>query len=108
MSRFVTSGARPSRLALAICLLHAIGAVAAEPAIDLAAVVVTATRQATRANEVIADVTVIDRTAIEQAGPTTLPALLSRQPGLHVTDNERPGRSAGVFMRGTSTATPCC
>ncbi|MBK9349094.1 MAG: TonB-dependent receptor [Sulfuritalea sp.] len=102
MSRFVTSGARPSRLALALCLLHAIGAVAAEPAIDLAAVVVTATRQATRANEVIADVTVIDRTAIEQAGPTTLPALLSRQPGLHVTDNGGPGKSASIFMRGTS------
>ena len=38
---------------------------------QLAAVVVTATRQATRTSEVIADVTVIDREAIEQAGAST-------------------------------------
>lgn len=70
---------------------------------DEATVVVTATRVPTRINEVIADITVIDRTAIEQAGPTTLPELLSRQPGLHVVDNGGRGKSASVFMRGTSS-----
>jgi vitamin B12 transporter len=69
---------------------------------QLAAVVVTATRQTTRINEVIADVSVIEREAIEQAGPTTLPELLSRQPGLHVIDNGGPGKAANIFMRGTS------
>jgi vitamin B12 transporter len=76
---------------------------AAEPAFDLAAVVVTATRQATRANEIIADVTVIDREAIEQAGPTTLPALLARQPGLHMVENGGMGKNASIFLRGTGT-----
>lgn len=70
---------------------------------QLAMVVVTATRQATRINEVIADVTVIDREAIEQAGPTTLPELLSRQPGLHVVDNGGVGKSASVFIRGAGS-----
>ncbi|MBI5901240.1 MAG: TonB-dependent receptor [Rhodocyclales bacterium] len=103
MSRFVTSAARPSGLALALFLLPAASTVAAEPAFDLAAVVVTATRQATRANEVIADITVIDREAIEQAGPTTLPTLLSRQPGLHVIENGGVGKNASVFLRGTGS-----
>jgi hypothetical protein len=76
---------------------------AAEPAFDLAAVVVTATRQTTRANEIIADVTVIDREAIEQAGPTTLPALLARQPGLHMVENGGMGKNASIFLRGTGT-----
>ena len=70
---------------------------------DEATVVVTATRMPTRVNEVIADVTVIDRAAIEQAGPTTLPELLARQPGLHIADNGGPGKSASIFMRGTSS-----
>jgi vitamin B12 transporter len=66
-------------------------------------VVVTATRIPTRVNEVIADVTVIDRAAIEQAGPATLPELLARQPGLHVVDSGGPGKNASVFMRGTAS-----
>ncbi len=102
MPSIPTPVAHASRLALALSMLHAGGAGAADAGIDLAAVIVTATRQATRANEVIADVTVIDRAAIEQAGPTTLPTLLSRQPGLHVTDNGGIGKAASVFMRGTS------
>ena len=68
-----------------------------------ATVVVTATRVPTRINEVIADVAVIDRAAIEQAGPATLPELLARQPGLHVVDNGGRGKAASVFMRGTAS-----
>ncbi len=68
-----------------------------------ATVVVTATRVPTRINEVIADMTVIDRKEIEQAGPATLPELLSRQPGLHIVDNGGRGKAASVFMRGTAS-----
>lgn len=81
--------------------------IALQPAfavVDDEAIVVTATRIPTRVNEVIADVTVIDRTAIEQAGPATLPELLARQPGLHVVDNGGRGKNASVFMRGTSSS----
>ena len=70
---------------------------------DEGAVIVTATRAPTRVNEIIADVTVIDRAAIEQAGSTTLPELLARQPGIHIADTGGPGKSAGIFMRGTNS-----
>jgi vitamin B12 transporter len=83
----------------ASCLSPAISCAADQ----LAAVVVTATRQPTRVNEVIADITVIEREAIEQAGPTNLPELLSRQPGLHVVNNGGLGKNTTVFMRGTSS-----
>lgn len=85
----------------AICLSPTVSLAADQLA--LATVIVTATRQETRANEVIADVTVIDREAIEQAGPTTLPELLSRQPGLHMVDNGGTGKSASVFIRGAAS-----
>jgi vitamin B12 transporter len=86
--------------ACAASLLSPPAAIAAD---QLAAVVVTATRQATRVNEVIADVTVIEREAIEQAGPATLPELLARQPGLHVVDTGGMGKATSIFMRGTGS-----
>jgi vitamin B12 transporter len=93
---------RLSRTALAAAL-----SIVFQPALaasdDEAAVVVTATRIPTRVNEVIADIAVIDRETIEQAGPATLPELLARQPGLHVVDNGGRGKSASVFMRGASS-----
>jgi vitamin B12 transporter len=97
------TASRTCWLSAALALALSSAAHAAEPAFDLAAVVVTATRQATRANEIIADVTVIDREAIEQAGPTTLPGLLARQPGLHMVENGGMGKSASIFLRGTGT-----
>ena len=69
---------------------------------QLAAVVVTATRQATRTSEVIADVTVIDREAIEQAGASTMGELLAGQPGLQVVSTGGPGAATTVFMRGAN------
>jgi vitamin B12 transporter len=91
------------RFTLAACAASCLSPGVSLAADQLAAVVVTATRQATRANELIADVTVIEREAIEQAGPTTLPELLSRQPGLHIVDNGGAGKATSVFMRGTSS-----
>lgn len=93
---------RHPRTVIAVAL-----SIALQPAfavIDDETIVVTATRIPTRVNEVIADVTVIDRTAIEQAGPATLPELLARQPGLHVVDNGGRGKNASVFMRGTASS----
>ena len=96
---------RPIAAALAalfVPLAPAIAAVATEAA-DSPVVIVTATRVPTRINEVIADVALIDRATIEQAGPTTLPELLARQPGLYVVDNGGRGKTASVFMRGTAS-----
>jgi vitamin B12 transporter len=88
---------------IAACAASCLSPSFSSAADQLAAVVVTATRQETRTNEIIADVTVIDRETIEQAGPTTLPELLSRQPGLHVVSNGGAGKTASIFLRGTSS-----
>jgi vitamin B12 transporter len=93
---------RHSRSAIAVAL-----SLAFPPAFaatdDATAVVITATRTATRVNEVIADITVIDRVAIEQAGSATLPELLARQPGIYVVDTGGHGKPASLFMRGASS-----
>lgn len=82
---------------LALALLHPMVSSAAE---DEAAVVVTATRQAQRASELLSDVTVITREEIERAGQTTLPQLLGRQPGMNLSTNGGPGATSSLFIRG--------
>ncbi len=83
-------------LAIAFPLSHA----AVE---DEAAIVVTATRVPIRVSEQLADVTVIDRAAIEAAGATTLPQLLAQQPGLQITTQGGAGKVTGLFTRGSAT-----
>ncbi len=70
--------------------------------VALNTVQVTATRQAMRANEVLADVSVIEREEIEQAGSSTLTELLSRQPGIEMTSSGSYGATNSIMMRGTS------
>lgn len=92
-----------SRAAIAVALSLAFQPVFAAPITDEAAVVVTATRIPTRVNEVVADVTIIDRAAIEQAGATTLPQLLAMQPGMQIAPQGGPGKVADLFIRGTAS-----
>jgi vitamin B12 transporter len=66
-------------------------------------IVVTATRQATRTNELTSDVSVITREEIDQAGETTLAQLLARQPGIQYVANGGAGSNSGVFIRGANT-----
>lgn len=68
-----------------------------------AAVVVTATRQDQREDEVLASVSVIDRAQIERAGQSTLVELLATQPGVQVSTTGGPGSSGSLFIRGTSS-----
>ncbi|AUM01033.1 TonB-dependent receptor domain-containing protein [Pseudothauera hydrothermalis] len=63
-------------------------------------VVVTATRQAQRADEVLASVEVIEREQIERAGQSTLIDLLRAVAGVRVASNGGPGSNASVFIRG--------
>ncbi len=63
--------------------------------------VVTATRSPTRSDELVSDVTVIDRATIEASTARTLPELLARTAGLQFTANGGLGKNAGVFIRGT-------
>lgn len=94
---------RLSATALAVASVLPVNTARAEPA-EQPAVLVTATRQAQRADEALADVTVIDREKIEQAGPSfSLPELLSRQPGIQVSNSGGPGKATDIFIRGTSS-----
>ncbi|MDR0673224.1 MAG: TonB-dependent receptor [Zoogloeaceae bacterium] len=70
----------------------------------LETIVVTATRQAARASELLADMTVIDRATIEKSGQETLPELLARQPGVQVSSNGGPGAAASIYLRGANSA----
>lgn len=69
---------------------------------QLAPIVVTATRQATRVNELNSDVSVVTREEIDEAGETTLAELLARQPGIQYVANGGVGTNSSVFIRGAS------
>ena len=69
---------------------------------ELGQLVVTATRQATRSNELLSDVSVITREQIEQAGQSTLEQLLARQPGIEYVANGGPGTNSSIFIRGAN------
>lgn len=63
--------------------------------------VVTATRTPTRADELVSDVAVIDRKAIEASTARTLAELLARNGGLQMSANGGRGKQSSVFIRGT-------
>lgn len=81
---------------LALALFHSSMASAA----DEAAIVVTATRQPTRIDATLADITLIGREEIETAGHSTLPEFLARQPGVQVIT--RGGGAASIYLRGNA------
>jgi len=70
---------------------------------ELEPVVVTATRQAMKASDVLSDVTTISSEEIRNAGAVSLAELLGRQPGIEFTQNGGPGASANVFIRGSNS-----
>ena len=63
-------------------------------------VTVTATRTPVAASETIADITVLDRAAIERSESRTLAELLSQQAGLQFASNGGLGKTASLFIRG--------
>lgn len=66
-------------------------------------IVVTATRQVQRANELLSDVTVIGADEIRQAGPAaTIADLLARQPGIEIDSRGGPGTAGAVMIRGAN------
>jgi vitamin B12 transporter len=78
-------------------------AYAAEQVAALGDVVVTATRQAQRSNEVLTDISVIDHEQIRAAGPNaTLNDLLAGQPGMEITRKGGLGTDSAIFIRGSN------
>ena len=87
--------------ALAVASLFAQSAQSApsgEP--EIGTVIVTATRQPQRANEALADVSIVTREDIEKAGQSTLGEILAAQPGLEMAGNGGYGVSSDVYIRG--------
>lgn len=92
---------KPKPAVLAAALLFAIPASATGS--DEAAIIVVATRLPTRISNTTADVTLIDREQIEQAGPaSTLGDLLARTPGIELSRQGSRGTPEGIFIRGAN------
>ena len=64
--------------------------------------VVTASRVAQPVTDVIADVSIISRETLDQAGQTSLREILAQQPGVQFTSNGSYRSSTGFFLRGAS------
>ena len=92
--------------ALPLALLAAFSAVPkayaqTQAAPQLKEVVVTATRAQTRADDLVSDVVVLDRAAIEASTGRTLSEVLARSAGLQISASGGTGSLSGVFVRGT-------
>jgi len=92
----------PGRFAkLPLALATLVPLFASAQSVALKETVVTATRTATRADELVSDVRVIDRAAIEASNTRTLTELLTRTAGVQMTANGGRGKTSSVFIRGT-------
>lgn len=75
---------------------------AAEDTIKLNEVVVTATRTPQLRENIVGDVTVIDREQIERMGTGSITDVLRMQPGVQVINNGGAGTASSVYLRGTN------
>jgi vitamin B12 transporter len=64
-------------------------------------VVVTASRTATRIDDLVSEVVVIDRDEIEKSAGRTLTELLARSAGVQFSSNGGNGKSSSIYIRGT-------
>ena len=93
-----------ARLAvLPLAVLSALPMLASAQVAALPETVVTATRVATRADQLTSEVVVVDREAIERSAGRTLPEVLARTASVQMTSNGGRGKTAGVFIRGTES-----
>lgn len=99
---------RPVARAAALCVfpflscvaLAQSSSVATAGAAALPSVVITATRTPMRADQTVADVTVLTREDLERASGRTLSEVLSQQGGLQLSANGGLGKTSSVFIRG--------
>ena len=91
-------------LAALLTLAFAPPSFASDTLVPLDSVVVTATRQALRINEAIADITVLDKQDIQQASPaSTLGEFLARSSGIEFGRSGGPGAEESIYIRGTNS-----
>ncbi len=98
-------GRKPSVSPLlgALCCLGVFPLAPVQAQNNLSPVVVTANRVPTRVDQTLADVTVIDRAALDRATGRTLTELLAQQPGVQMAANGGLGKNSSVFLRGTES-----
>lgn len=65
--------------------------------------VVTATRVATRADQLTSEVVVVDREAIERSAGRTLPEVLARTASVQMSSNGGRGKNSSIFIRGAES-----
>lgn len=92
--------ALPAGALLCASLVHAADATPSGAADALGPVVVSATRSEQPITDVIADVTVIDRDAIDRSGAAAVADVLARVPGVTVNRNGGPAATTNVYLRG--------
>src|SRR4051812_19301613 len=92
---------RLAALPLALAAAHCAPSLAQSP--SLQETTVTGTRTATRADDMVSDVRVIDRQAIEAASARTLVELLARTAGVQASSNGGRGKTSSLFIRGTES-----
>lgn len=76
------------------------GAVATAGTGGVETVVVTGTRVPEPLSQTLADISVIDRSAIERSGSTAVSEVLAGLPGIGITRNGGPGATTSVYIRG--------
>ncbi|HCX80001.1 MAG: TonB-dependent receptor [Curvibacter sp. RIFCSPHIGHO2_12_FULL_63_18] len=99
------SGVRCSALLLALWAssAQAQAQAQAESSRTLKEVVVTATRVEQPLADLLADVSIIDRDAIERSGAASLPDVLRGLPGVEMVRNGGAGASTSVYLRGAES-----
>ena len=90
------------RISVLSCVITATSPLHAQT--RLPEIVVTATRVETPVTDVIADVTVIDRVLLDQAGQNSLRDVLAQQPGVQMSNNGSYRSTTNLFLRGASTS----
>ncbi|MFM9922802.1 TonB-dependent receptor [Variovorax sp. H27-G14] len=103
-----SSGRAPARRVRLACLPLALacafgGLVHAQEAPALSETVVTANRTPQALSELVGDVSVVDRQAIERSGATGVADVLARLPGIEISRNGGVGNTTSLFIRGAET-----
>lgn len=88
--------------AMAAAVLLACQAMGAQADSEVDTIVVTATRAPVSIEKLTADVSVLGRREIEQAGQSSLTDLLRTVPGVEISDQGGPGQPANIFIRGAN------
>lgn len=97
----LTAPVRTTAALTALSLLAFTAAAQAPASLD--PVIVTASRSPQPLSAVLADVSVLDRAAIERAGVASVADLLAQLPGIEFARNGGPGTATSMFIRGTET-----